>query len=107
MEGDADFLYQIRDLMINDLDQYNALLCYAFQVTEQQLMRVGWRNEDIKQSKFPIPERIDILDDTMATSWCPSSPCAPADEHSQRGLLYRIYHQRYHVPEVLQAQDHA
>lgn len=41
MENDADFLYQIRDLMINDLDQYNALLCYAFQVTEQQLMRVG------------------------------------------------------------------
>lgn len=59
MENDPELI--IRDLTTDDLDQYNALLRYAFQVTEQQLMRAGWRDDDIKQSKFPILERADIL----------------------------------------------
>lgn len=53
--------FTIRDLTTDDLDQYNALLRYAFQVTEQDLMKVGWQNEEIKQSKFPILERADIM----------------------------------------------
>ncbi len=55
------FPYVIRDLTTDDLDQYNALLRYAFQVTEQELAAAGWRDEEIKQSKFPILERADIL----------------------------------------------
>lgn len=52
---------RIRSLTTDDLDQYNALLRYAFQVTEQQLMQAGWRGDEIMQSKFPILERADIL----------------------------------------------
>ncbi|MBU5584044.1 GNAT family N-acetyltransferase, partial [Enterococcus sp. S181_ASV_20] len=52
---------QIRDLTTKDVDQYNQLLRYAFQVTEQELMEYGWESEEIKQSKFPIIERANIL----------------------------------------------
>ena len=53
--------YLIRNLTTDDLDQYNALLRYAFQVTEEDLRNAGWRDDEIKQSKFPILERADIL----------------------------------------------
>ncbi len=53
--------YQIRPLTTDDLDQYNALLRYAFQVTEQELFDTGWKDEEIKQSKFPVLERADVL----------------------------------------------
>ena len=62
MDGEGDqFPNQIRDLTTDDLDQYNALLRYAFQVTEKQLMEAGWRDDEIMQSKFPILERADVL----------------------------------------------
>ena len=53
--------YLIRDLTTDDLEQYNALLRYAFQVTEEELLDTGWESEDIKQSKFPVLERADVL----------------------------------------------
>lgn len=55
------FPYDIRDLTTDDIDQYNTLLRYAFQVTEQDLMKAGWQADEIKQSKFPVLERADIL----------------------------------------------
>lgn len=58
---DKHFPFTIRDLTTDDLEQYNALLRYAFQVTEEDLIKYGWRDEEIKRSKFPILERADIL----------------------------------------------
>lgn len=52
--------FHIRELTSADLDQYNALLRYAFQVTEKNLQDYGWEEDDIKQSKFPILERADV-----------------------------------------------
>ena len=53
---------QIRKLTAeHDLEQYNDLLRYAFQVTEQELTETGWRDDEIKQSKFPVLERADVL----------------------------------------------
>ena len=43
-----------RPLTIDDAEQYNALLRYAFQVTEQELSESGWKDDEIKQSKFPV-----------------------------------------------------
>lgn len=60
-EQSKKFPFYIRDLTTDDVDQYNALLRYAFQVTEQDLMNAGWRADEIKQSKFPVVERADIL----------------------------------------------
>lgn len=61
MKDKDDKKYIIRDLTTDDVDQYNALLRYAFQVTEQDLTKTGWCAEEIKQSKFPVLERADIL----------------------------------------------
>lgn len=60
-DNKKSFPYTIRDLTTDDIDQYNALLRYAFQVTEQDLIETGWCADEIKQSKFPILERADIL----------------------------------------------
>ena len=46
---------------VKDLDQYNALLRYTFQVTEEELTATGWKDDEIKQSKFPVLERADVL----------------------------------------------
>ncbi len=53
--------YDIRKLTIDDLDQYNDLLRYAFQVTEKTLLDYGWENDDIRQSKFPVLEHEHVL----------------------------------------------
>lgn len=53
--------YITRPLTTADADQYNALLRYAFQVTEQELAETGWHDDEIKQSKFPVLERADVL----------------------------------------------
>ena len=51
----------IRPLVTSDVEQYNALLRYSFQVTEQELSETGWKDDEIKQSKFPVIERADVL----------------------------------------------
>ena len=55
--------YIIRPLTTDDAEQYNALLRYAFQVTEAELVETGWKDDEIKQSKFPVLQRSDVL-------WC-------------------------------------
>ena len=45
--------FSIRVLTKNDVEQYNALLRYSFQVTEQELAETGWKDDEIQQSKFP------------------------------------------------------
>ena len=53
--------YLTRYLEAKDLNQYNALLRYTFQVTEEELTATGWKDDEIKQSKFPVLERADVL----------------------------------------------
>ena len=52
---------QIRKLSSEDLDQYNELLRYAFQITEKTLLETGWENDEIRQSKFPVLEHAHVL----------------------------------------------
>lgn len=53
--------FTVRHLTTDDVEQYNDLLRYAFQITEQELMETGWDDDDIKQSKFPVLERADVI----------------------------------------------
>lgn len=53
--------FHIQELDSTYLEQFNALLRYAFQVTGEELVEVGWREDEIKQSKFPILESADVL----------------------------------------------
>lgn len=43
------------------MEQYNALLRYVFQVTDQELNAVGWQEKEIIRSKFPTMEKADVI----------------------------------------------
>ncbi len=51
----------MRHLGTDDAEQYNDLLRYTFQVTEDDLSASGWEDEEIMKSKFPVLERADVL----------------------------------------------
>lgn len=59
----AKFKQQLRmqRLGINDIEQFNKLLRYAFQVTDSDLVRFGWSDEAIKHAKYPILEQAFVL----------------------------------------------
>ena len=67
--------YTYRYLETDDLDQYNALLRYTFQVTEDELTATGWKDDEIKQSKFPVLERADVLVQ-IRSAQAPAAPTA-------------------------------
>ena len=94
--------YTIRSLTTKDLDAYNALLRYAFQVTEQELTEVGWENDEIKQSKFPVLQRADVVGCFDNDSLISQFAVYPLDMN--------IYHQLYHVrseEHTSELQSHA
>ena len=43
------------------MEQYNALLRYVFQVTDQILNSVGWEEKEIIRAKFPTMEKADVI----------------------------------------------
>ena len=38
------------------MEQYNALLRYVFQVTDEELSSIGWQEKEIIRAKFPTME---------------------------------------------------
>ena len=69
MNLSEDSKFTVRPLTKDDVEQYNALLRYAFQVTEQDLAETGWKDDEIQQSKFPVLERADVLGCLMMMNW--------------------------------------
>ncbi|MBP3284557.1 MAG: GNAT family N-acetyltransferase [Clostridia bacterium] len=51
----------MRELDKSDVSQFNALLRYAFQVTSRELMDVGWEEDEIRRSKYPVIEKANVL----------------------------------------------
>lgn len=51
----------MRELKKSDVSQFNALLRYAFQVTSRELMDVGWAEDEIRRSKYPVIEKANVL----------------------------------------------
>ena len=43
------------------MEQYNALLRYVFQVTDQELNSIGWQEKEIIRAKFPTMEKADVI----------------------------------------------
>ena len=52
---------KIRPVTGEDVEQYNALLRYVFQVTDQQLRSIGWKEKEFIQAKFPTLEKADVI----------------------------------------------
>lgn len=53
--------FRMRELDQNDLEQFNALLQYAFQVTSYDLFQTGWQQEEIKSAKIPTLKNAYVL----------------------------------------------
>lgn len=54
-------MFQMRQLREDDLEQFNTLLRYAFQVTRDDLLKTGWEEDEIKHAKAPILEHAYAL----------------------------------------------
>ena len=50
----SDDGFTMRQLNEGDLEQFNALLRYAFQVTTTEMVKTGWSEEEIKREKLPM-----------------------------------------------------
>ena len=53
--------FQMRQLDLDDLEQFNALLRYAFQVTTDELLKTGWNEDDIMYAKMPVLKSSYVL----------------------------------------------
>ena len=99
--------YAIRPLNTGDVEQYNALLRYAFQITEQELSECGWQDDEIKQSKFPVLERADVLGCFDGETLCIADRGLSAeDERLRRGVSRRLCYQRVHLSGILRPRHH-
>jgi len=61
MSKDIKTDLELRKLESKDLTQFNDILRYAFQVTDEQLLKIGWKQDEIKRSKFPILEKAEVI----------------------------------------------
>lgn len=59
LETNGDF--KMRELDRTDLEQFNALFQYAFQITSYELFKTGWKQDEIKSSKRPILDEAYVL----------------------------------------------
>lgn len=95
------------------MEQYNALLRYVFQVTDQKLTEVGWKEKEIIRAKFPTMEKADVIgwfdDDTLISqvavypmqvqifgkkySMGGLTGVGTYPEYSNRGLMHKLLEQ--------------
>ena len=52
---------KMRRLTTDDTAQYNALLRYAFQVTDSELAAIGWDQKDMEKSKKPVLKKTESI----------------------------------------------
>ncbi len=52
---------KMKKVGIEYLEQYNQLLRYVFQVTDQELQQIGWEEKEIIRAKSPTLEKADVL----------------------------------------------
>lgn len=51
---------KMKKVGLEHLEQYNQLLRYVFQVTDQELQQIGWEEKEIIRAKSPTLERADV-----------------------------------------------
>ena len=63
--------YRMRELDKSDLEQFNALLQYAFQVTSYELLQTGWERRKSNTPNVPFWKRPMCSDGFTRKSWLP------------------------------------
>lgn len=51
---------KLKQVQVSDFPQYNQLMRYVFQVTEQTLSSVGWEEREIMRAKYPTLQQAEI-----------------------------------------------
>ena len=51
---------KMKKVAVEHLEQYNQLLRYVFQVTDQDLQLVGWEEKEIIRAKSPTLQKADV-----------------------------------------------
>ena len=51
---------KMKEVGLEHLEQYNQLLRYVFQVTNQELQEIGWEEKEMIRAKSPTLERADV-----------------------------------------------
>ncbi|NBI06048.1 GNAT family N-acetyltransferase [Senegalia massiliensis] len=52
---------KMKRVELEHLEQYNQLLRYVFQVTDNELRKVGWEDRDMIRAKSPVLQKADVL----------------------------------------------
>lgn len=52
---------KIKAVTNKDIEQYNSLLRYVFQVTDEELSSIGWQEKEIIRAKSPTLEKADVI----------------------------------------------
>lgn len=52
---------KMKSVDLEHLEQYNQLLRYVFQVTDNELRKVGWEDRDVVRAKSPVLQQADVL----------------------------------------------
>jgi predicted acetyltransferase len=52
---------KMKRVELEHLEQYNQLLRYVFQVTDNELRKVGWEDRDMIRAKSPVLQQADVL----------------------------------------------
>ena len=70
MSGEDLYILKLTE---KHLEQYNDLLRYAFQVTEKQLLDIGWESDEIRQAKAPVLKYANVIgyfdEDTLVSQF--------------------------------------
>ncbi|MBC2257539.1 GNAT family N-acetyltransferase [Listeria booriae] len=60
-QQDVQERLEMKKLGMEHLAQFNELLRYVFQVTNQDLQEVGWEEDEIEQAKRPVLRKADVV----------------------------------------------
>ncbi|KMO53215.1 acetyltransferase [Lacticaseibacillus rhamnosus] len=61
MEDNIRKSLQIKSVTPKDLEQFNDLLTYVFQVTQKDLEQSGYEEGELERAKRPVLEKSDVL----------------------------------------------
>ena len=63
----------LKEVELQDIEQYNELLKYVFQVTKHVLQQVGWEDREILRAKLPTFKKASVwgwFDNNNLVSQC-------------------------------------
>ncbi|TFJ72193.1 GNAT family N-acetyltransferase [Carnobacterium maltaromaticum] len=87
--GDQTKQFKMKSVDMQHLEQFNELLRYVFQVTNQDLQEVGYEDDDLVKAKRPVLRKADVIgwfDDEKLISQLAIYPC----EVNIRGKIFKM-----------------